>query len=148
MTTPNDKIGPRMRGTTEAIQEAAVKMRWSPTPAEAALWRALRGRQVAGPRFRRQHPVGRFILDFYCPAKKLVVEVDGGVHDDQTAHDEARTAQLEAHGYRVLRIRNEQVLTDLPSVLDQIASTAATIIGQAPSANSGSGRSRTSTGAT
>jgi very-short-patch-repair endonuclease len=127
MTDHDDKIGPRMRGTTAAIQQAAVKMRWNPTPAESALWEALRGSRVAGLCFRRQHPVGRFILDFYCPAKKLVVEVDGGVHDDQAAYDDARTAQIEAYGYHVLRFRNEQVLADIQSVLDQIAATAAAI---------------------
>lgn len=102
-------------------------MRWAPTPAESALWEAIRGRQLAGLHFRRQHPVGRFIVDFYCPAKKLVVEIDGGVHDNQVARDEARTALIEAHGYHVLRFRNEEVLAQRQSVLDQIAATAATI---------------------
>lgn len=130
MTDNEDKLAPRVRGTTAAIQQAAAKMRWNPTPAEAALWEALRGRRVAGLRFRRQHPVGQFVLDFYCPAKKLVVEVDGAVHDDQADYDAARTAQIEAHGYHVLRFRNEQVLADLQSVLEQITATAANIVVQ------------------
>ncbi len=68
--------------------------------------------------------MGPFILDFYCPARKLVVEMDGGVHDEQADYDEARTKQLEDYGYRVIRFRDEEVLGDLPSVLEQILEVA------------------------
>ncbi|CAN5763346.1 hypothetical protein BH23GEM8_BH23GEM8_11530 [soil metagenome] len=97
--------------------------RHSATPAEAALWRALRGRQLAGAKFRRQHPRGRFILDFYCAAAQLVVEVDGGVHNepDQAAYDRIRTEHLVAGGLRVMRVTNREVLTDLTGVLRRIA---------------------------
>src|SRR5687768_4682366 len=100
-------------------------MRRQPTTAEEALWSALQGKQVAGLRFRRQHPVGRFVLDFYCPSHKLAIEVDGSVHDVQQERDTERTKVLEAHGCRVLRFRNDQVLRDLPSVVQRIAAVAA-----------------------
>jgi very-short-patch-repair endonuclease len=94
------------------------------TEAEQVLWTALRGRRMGGLRFRRQHPVGRFVLDFYCAAAKLCVEVDGGIHDEQTERDEERSAVLAAGGYRVLRVRNEEVLAALPSVLARIERAA------------------------
>ena len=88
-----------IRGTTSELEQAARAMRRQPTRAEDVLWGALQKKQVAGLKFRRQHPVGRFVLDFYCPSHKLVVEVDGGVHDAQQDRDAARTEALEAHGY-------------------------------------------------
>ncbi len=84
----------------------------------------MRGRRLAGLKFRRQHPVGRFIVDFYCANCKLAVEVDGSIHDQQLAYDQARTEQLEAFGYRVLRVSNESVLNDLETVLTSIAQAA------------------------
>ncbi len=79
--------------------------------------RGLRGKNLAGLKFRFQHPIGQFVLDFHCASCKLVVELDGGIHDTRTAEDAARTAPLEAYFYRVIRFRNEEALTDLPSVL-------------------------------
>jgi very-short-patch-repair endonuclease len=110
-----------IRGTTSELEQAARAMRRQPTSAEEVLWGALQKKQVAGLKFRRQHPVGRFVLDFYCPAHKLVVEVDGGVHDAQQERDAARTEMLETYGYRVLRFRNEEVMQDLPDVVRRIA---------------------------
>lgn len=75
---------------------------------------------MGGLKFRAQHPVGPFILDFYCPAYKLVIELDGGVHEKQAEYDEARTRHLNEYNYRVIRFRNEEVLEDLPSVLERI----------------------------
>ncbi|WP_229425761.1 endonuclease domain-containing protein [Lusitaniella coriacea] len=75
-------------------------------------------------RFRRQHPVGSFILDFYCPSCKLAIELDGAIHECQAEYDAARTQQLENFGYRVIRFQNERVLEDLPSVLAEIARIA------------------------
>ena len=99
-------------------------MRDEMTPAEQVLWQALRGRRLAGLKFRAQHPVGPFVLDFYCSRHKLVVELDGDIHDQQQERDAARTAQLNAYGYRVIRFRNAEVLTDLPAVLEKIAQAA------------------------
>ena len=121
---PRDKSSARLRGTTPEVEAGARALRWSMTAAEWRLWQALRVRQLGGLKFRRQHPVGPFVLDFYCPACKLVVELDGGVHDGQPEQDEARTQHLESYGYRVLRFRNEEVFADRPAVLDRIAQAA------------------------
>jgi very-short-patch-repair endonuclease len=118
------KDSPRIRGTTQQTEEAARRLRQQLTPAEDQLWSALRGRQLLGLKFRCQHPVGRFIVDFYCPSCKLVIEVDGDIHTQQKAYDEARTEQLQSFGYRVLRFTNEEVLNDLQTVLTCIVQTA------------------------
>ena len=110
----------RIRGTTPEIEQAARKLRKNLTPAEARLWAALRNKQLEGLRFRTQHPVGNFILDFYCPSCKLVVEVDGEIHAYQTEYDDARTTKLTDFGCRVLRFTNEQIMNDLPNVLAEI----------------------------
>ena len=110
----------RIRGTTREIEEAARRLCQQLTPAESTLWQALRGRQLQGLKFRCQHPVGRFIVDFYCPSLKLVIEVDGGIHDRQQVYDRARTEHLETFGYRVLRFNNDEVLKDLSAVLEKI----------------------------
>jgi very-short-patch-repair endonuclease len=114
-----------IRGTTPQIEEAARRLRQQLTPAEVSLWNALRRRQLVGLKFRCQHPVGSFILDFYCPSCKLVIEVDGSIHHQQEGYDETRTEQLESFGYRVLRFTNAEVLNELPTVLAQIRQVAA-----------------------
>ena len=121
---PRERTTARIRGTTREIDAAARELRQNTTQAERRLWGALKERRLLGLRFRRQHPVGPFILDFYCPACKLVVELDGPVHDGQVEYDEARTEQLQQYGYRVVRFRNEEVLTDLDSVLERIERAA------------------------
>ena len=118
------KNNDRIRGTTQEIEQAARKLRNNLTPAEAHLWSALRNKQLEGLRFRRQHPVGNFILDFYCPACKLVVEIDGEIHAYQTDYDDARTSKLAEHGYKVLRFSNKQVMNDLPKVIAEIKRVA------------------------
>lgn len=105
--------------TAKLLLERAKEMRNNPTPAEAALWESLKGKNL-GDKFRRQHPVDEYIPDFVCLSKKLIVEVDGDIHDSQLEEDQARTDVLEKLGYKVLRFRNEQVLADLESVLDTI----------------------------
>jgi len=97
-------------------------MRDFPTKAEDALWAALRGEQIRGFQFRRQHPVGRFIFDFCCMKAKLIIEVDGEYHDggDQQERDAARDYYLMAGGYTTLRFKNAEVLTDLAGVVAQI----------------------------
>jgi len=99
-----------MRGTSPEIEGAARRLRRVMTPAEERLWMALRKNQQDGFYFRRSHPIGRFVADLCCTRAKLIIEVDGGVHDQQQEHDAERTAWLEAAGYRVLRFRNEEVL--------------------------------------
>ena len=95
-------------------------MRREPTKAEAILWRRLRGRKLGNLDFRRQHPIDQFIVDFYCPVAKLVIEVDGDVHDSLVLEDRTRQERLEGLGYRVIRFRNEEVLGNLESALQRI----------------------------
>ncbi|MBE9047262.1 endonuclease domain-containing protein [Pleurocapsales cyanobacterium LEGE 10410] len=114
----------RIRGTTPKIEQAAKRLRKNLTPAEAILWTALRNKQLEGLRFRRQHPVGNFILDFYCPSRKLVVEVDGEIHKDRINYDRARSSKLAEYGYTVLRFSNERVMNDLSGVLAEIKRVA------------------------
>ena len=115
-----DKTTNRMRGTTRVIDQMARDMRAVMTPAEQVLWEALKGTQLNGLRFRAQHPIGPFILDFYCSARKLVIEIDGPIHEEQAERDADRTRHLNAYSYRMLRFTNEEVLTNLPSVLEMI----------------------------
>jgi very-short-patch-repair endonuclease len=105
------------------IKPLARELRTNPTPAEDRLWQALRRKHVGGLRFRRQHVFERFIVDFYCPAARLVIEVDGDIHDQQQAYDALRTEFLESLGLRVLRFRNEDVFANLNGVLECIGET-------------------------
>ncbi len=102
------------------VQQRARELRQEMTPAEKTLWEQLRNRKLGGFKFRRQHPLDRFIVDFYCAACKLIVEVDGDIHDLQQERDAIRTEELERQGYRLIRFRNEQVLYDLENVLAAI----------------------------
>jgi very-short-patch-repair endonuclease len=115
---------PRIRGTIPQVETAAKQLRKNLTPAEKELWQALRRGNLAGLKFRRQHPVGNFILDFYCPACKLVIELDGGIHLDRVEYDAARTTELESHGYTVLRFQNQEVIDELETVLEKILQMA------------------------
>jgi very-short-patch-repair endonuclease len=101
---------------------AAREMRREFTHAEEVLWKALRLKQLGGARFRRQHVVGPYILDYYCMAKKLAVEVDGKEHSesDQKQYDQERTSYLNTKGIMVLRFLNDQVENDLDGVLSTI----------------------------
>jgi very-short-patch-repair endonuclease len=110
----------RIRGTTPNIIAAARRLRRQLTPAEKMLWEALKERQCNGLKFRCQHPVESFIVDFYCPQYRLVIEVDGGVHDQQVEYDAARTERLSQLGYRIIRFRNQEVISNLSQVLQQI----------------------------
>ena len=101
--------------------ERARRLRRDGTPEERLLWRYLRNRGLDGAKFRRQQRVGRYIVDFLCEDAKLVVEIDGGQHDDQADRDAARTRYLEAFGYRVVRYWNNEVRDILEGVLDAIS---------------------------
>lgn len=90
------------------------------TDAERALWRHLRKRQIAGYKFRRQHPLGAYIVDFVCLEARLVVEVDGGQHAERQFYDQARTDWLEQQGYRVLRFWNHEVLANAEGLVEAI----------------------------
>jgi very-short-patch-repair endonuclease len=105
------------------ILARARELRQPLTPAEQKLWRYLRRKQLYGIRFRRQHPVYRFILDFFCFEHRLVIEVDGPSHakPEQQRYDAARTEWLTRRGYRVIRFTNEEVFKQTEAVLITIA---------------------------
>jgi very-short-patch-repair endonuclease len=100
----------------------ARQLRRFPTGGEADLWNALHARKLAGVRFRRQHPIGPYIADFYAPQFRLVVEVDGPVHEreDCRVRDAARQAALEDNGLLVVRVRTAELETDLEGCLRKI----------------------------
>ncbi len=100
--------------------QRARAFRKNMTDAEKLLWRHLRNRQLGGWKFRRQHPIGPFIVDFVCIEKKLVVELDGGQHALNIETDTQRTAYLQEKGYRVLRFWNNEVFQHLESVCNTI----------------------------
>jgi very-short-patch-repair endonuclease len=102
--------------------ETARRLRRTMTDSEWRLWLALRGRQLDGHRFRRQHPIGPFVVDFVCLAHRLVIEIDGGVHlePEQQAQDRSRQRWLEGQGYRVLRFRGVEMADDIGGVLATI----------------------------
>ena len=99
--------------------------RHTPTQAEEILWNALKNKQLGGYKFRRQHPVGVYSVDFYCHTSQLVIELDGGYHDAprQKAYDEYRTLELARMGIREIRFRNEDLLNDYWGVLEGIWAT-------------------------
>jgi len=100
-----------MAGFLRAGTYRARALRACPTPAERALWELLRGRAL-GAKFRRQHPIGPYVVDFFCCSAGLVIELDGSVHDSPRAQqrDRAREQLLELLGFRIVRLRNEVVL--------------------------------------
>ena len=114
---PNSKA---MADSLSHIRAKAFRRRM--TPPEARLWRCLRASKLGGFKFRRQHPIGPYILDFYCPAAGLAVEIDGAVHEhpDRLAHDRRRTAWLATQGVRVIRVPAVNVRDHLDGVLDFI----------------------------
>ncbi len=100
----------------------ARELRNNLTEAENILWQELRNRKLDGFKFRRQHPIDIFIVDFYCHEKKLVVELDGGIHNvqDIKEYDMARSEELKSFGIKVIRFNNEEVYQNLDSVLINI----------------------------
>jgi very-short-patch-repair endonuclease len=108
--------------STSIRRAAAKRLRANTTPHEGALWRSLKELPVDGSHFRRQAPIGPYVVDFFCPAKRLILELDGERHnDDETAkRDRERQVWLEQEGYRVVRFWNSEITGDLPAVLDRI----------------------------
>lgn len=106
---------------TADVNDLGRTLRKTVTAAEAVLWRELRLRQINGKKFRRQVPIGSYIADFACHEARLVIGVDGGQHDLADARELARTARLEADGYRVLRFWNNEVLENIDGVCAVIA---------------------------
>ncbi|MCO6451640.1 MAG: GAF domain-containing protein [Caldilineales bacterium] len=100
--------------------ELARTYRKMPTPSEEILWEALRGKKLEGRKFRRQQPIGPFVVDFYCSPERLIVEIDGPIHEQQREADQERQALLETLGLRFVRVTAEQVENNLSIVLDLI----------------------------
>ena len=106
-------FGPRS-GASSSKRKLARDLRSSTTEAERKLWRLLRNKQLAGLKFRRQQPIGPYVVDFYCSAARLIIELDGAQHAEVNAscHDKVSAEWLQGHGYRVLRLWNADLLGD------------------------------------
>ncbi len=110
------------RDQWDKLKPRARELRHEATTAEDVLWKAIRNRRLNGVKFRRQHAVDTFIADFMCIEKRLIIEVDGAIHEDsdQLLRDHERQTRLEALGYCVLRFTNAEVLSSLAEVLHVI----------------------------
>ncbi len=110
-------------GASPEIKMRAQALRKRMTYCEKVLWQELRKNRLHKLYFRRQHPIGRFIVDFYCHELRLVIEVDGSIHDpeEQKEKDRNRTAQLENFGLKVIRFRNEEIRKNERKVVKSIA---------------------------
>ena len=100
--------------------DRARQLRSNQTDVERLLWSKLKDRQLSGFKFRRQLPIGRYIVDFVCRERALIVELDGGQHGSVTKYDSDRTRWLKHHGWRVLRFWNNEVAENLSGVLEVI----------------------------
>ena len=104
------------------MKQLTRKLRAKQTDAERNLWGYLRNRELCGFKFHRQHAIGCYVADFYCPEARLVIEVDGGQHAEQTLKDQKRTFHLNQLGCKVIRFWDHEVLQETESVLDAIRS--------------------------
>jgi ATP-dependent DNA helicase RecQ len=109
-----------LESTASRTLRRARELRLVSSMPERVLWKALRGRRLAGLKFRRQHPIPPYIVDFFCEELRLVVEVDGMTHLDRGEQDARREMYLRAQGYRLLRVTNRDVIRDLQGVLEAI----------------------------
>jgi very-short-patch-repair endonuclease len=112
--------------TWDKIKLLARQKRQEPTHAEVELWERLRNGQVSGSKFRRQHSIDKFIVDFYCHEARLIIEVDGFIHEYSVEEDTIRQEFLESLGFTVIRFTNDEVLSSLNKVIDRITETLAT----------------------
>jgi very-short-patch-repair endonuclease len=110
--------------SSKHMVDRARQLRHKSTPPEQLLWLALRNGQIAGLKFRRQHPIGPYVADFYCHSAGLVVEINGMSHMDRLDHDNERIAYLEQQGLKILRVTNQDVMDDLDAVARGIAQAA------------------------
>ena len=111
------------QGAKASTQQYARELRLRTTEAEQKLWSLLRNRQLKGKKFRRQHAIANYVVDFYCHECRLVIELDGNFHTDDEAkeYDKARTALLNELGITVLRFWNEEVIKDSENVLRKVS---------------------------
>jgi very-short-patch-repair endonuclease len=110
----------------------AKELRRTETEAERLLWVRLHKNQLLGLQFRRQHPINRFIADFYCPKIKLVIEVDGGIHEipEHQAYDIGRSEILNDFGIKVIRFTNEQIFQDIENVIKNVENNAIQLLAE------------------
>jgi very-short-patch-repair endonuclease len=101
-------------------RDEARRLRRDQTDAEYVLWSELRAQKFLGLKFRRQHPIGPYIVDFCCIDKQLIIELDGSQHIETQEYDERRTAFLDREGFRVVRFWNDEVLMAMEAVLDKL----------------------------
>jgi len=106
--------------TKEILQNRARHLRKASTDAENHLWYYLRGRRLGKYKFKRQVPIGNYLVDLVCQWKKLIIELDGGQHLGAITYDQIRTAFLEGKGYKIIRFWNGDVLTQIESILEVI----------------------------
>ena len=132
MRSYEEKIRYMNKYNDKLFQEASAKVfenargnRKELTKAERLLWAELRNRKLNGLKFRRQHPIDKYVADFYCVEKNLIIELDGNIHSESEIkqYDEARTKELNNLGIKVLRFTNEEVLNNMPAVLTTIKQT-------------------------
>ena len=116
------EMNKRQINNKPALKENRKRLRKNLTSAEATLWKFLKAKQLEGRKFRRQFSVENYILDFYCPAEKLAIELDGAGHFTSAGHDydKKRTKFLGSHGIKVIRFENVKVFKALESVLEEI----------------------------
>ena len=107
---PNNNPNPKRQTSARKSTQRARELRQTQTPYETKLWQLLRARQLQGFKFRRQVPIGPYFADFCCRAAKLIVELDGNSHDEREAYDRERDAAITNDGWRVIRIRNRDLL--------------------------------------
>ena len=110
-----------MASKPELIRDTARRLRREETEWEHSLWERLRRRQLYGFKFRRQHPIGPFFADFFCPEAKLIIEIDGSQHADGLNLDKSRTEFLRNAGYDVLRFWNHEISSEIDAVMQRIA---------------------------
>ncbi|HYQ56719.1 MAG TPA: endonuclease domain-containing protein [Draconibacterium sp.] len=109
-------------GATPVTFKKAKQLRSRMTPSEEKLWEHLKRKQICGVRFRRQHPIETFIVDFYCHAAKLAIEIDGDIHNKTKDYDNRRTKEIEKYKIAVLRYTNEEIKSSLKKVIADITS--------------------------
>ena len=151
LTTPGLRIQRQLRVVTQRLswphcqmtarsKQRARALRQSATDAEQLMWALLRDRRLAGYKFRRQHSIGPYFVDFVSLSEKLVVELDGGQHTEQTNYDGQRTHFLESRGYRVVRYWDHEMLLDPELVLDDVLRHLQTPLPSPRSSLTGRGR--------
>ena len=119
--------------SSRKTRDAARRLRKELSPPEVLLWARLRGLRDEGPVFRRQHAIGPYVADFYCPAARLVIEVDGAHHteEERAARDAVRDAYMRRLGYRVMRIPGGDVMRESDETSQGIVQAALALIGEA-----------------